>query len=57
MRKDIKRRKVIIRITESQFRSLSNAIIKEEKTKSEFIREILNEKLANFVVSKNKFKK
>lgn len=57
MRKDIMKRKIIIRINEDQFKNLCNAIKINETTKSEFIREILNDKLAKFVVSKNKFKK
>jgi hypothetical protein len=57
MNRNIKNRKVVIRITESQFKRLSKAIIDEETSKSDFMRKLLDEKLEKFVVSKHISKK
>jgi hypothetical protein len=46
-----KNRRVIIRITEDQFRMLSEHIIKEEQTKSEYLRGLLVKELNE--ISKN----
>lgn len=40
-----KNKRVIIRITEDQFRMLSEHVIKEEQTKSEYLRKLIIEAL------------
>jgi predicted HicB family RNase H-like nuclease len=45
MEKEFKKRKVVVRITESQFKRLTSNLIDEEKSISQFIREAIKEKL------------
>ncbi len=45
MEKEFKKRKVVVRITESQFKRLTGNLIDEEKSISQFIREAIKEKL------------
>ena len=45
MEKEFKKRKVVVRITESQFKRLTGNLIEEEKSISQFIREAIKEKL------------
>jgi len=45
MEKEFKKRKVVVRITESQFERLTGNLIEEEKSISQFIREAIKEKL------------
>lgn len=41
--KNQKRQTLVIRITEGQFRRLNSILIEEQKTKSNLLREIINE--------------
>ena len=45
MDREYKKRKVVVRITESQFKRLTGNLIDEEKSISQFIREAIKEKL------------
>ena len=40
---DMKNRKITLRITESQFRTLCGRIVEDNTTKSDFIRKLLDE--------------
>jgi hypothetical protein len=45
MEKEFKKRKIVVRITESQFVKLTGNLIEDEKSISQFIREAIKEKL------------
>ncbi len=45
MEKEYKVKKVVFRLSESQLVKLTNTLVDEEKTKSQFIREAIKEKL------------
>jgi hypothetical protein len=52
-----KKNRITVRITESQLRRLTDHLIEENKTKSMFFRDVLDEKLNRFVVNKGTNKK
>ncbi len=45
MEKEFKNRKIMVRITESQFEMITSYLIENEKSISQFIREAIKEKL------------
>ncbi len=48
-----KKKKITVRLTENQFFRLSEEIIKQMKSKSSFIREMMDEKFNNNLINKN----
>ena len=52
-----KNKHLIVRITEAQFKNLADILVEEEKTKSVFIREILNKYMAKNDKDPEKLKK
>lgn len=45
MEREFKNKKIVVRLSESQLIKLTNTLVGEEKTKSQFIREAIKEKL------------
>ena len=45
MKRELKDKKVVIRVTETQFKKLAESIIEDDKSISQFIREAILEKL------------
>ena len=45
MKRELKDKKVVIRVTETQFKKLAESILEDDKSISQFIREAIREKL------------
>ncbi|SNS57800.1 Ribbon-helix-helix protein, copG family [Belliella buryatensis] len=45
MKRELKDKKIVIRVTETQFKKLAEGILEEDKSISQFIREAIREKL------------
>ena len=45
MKRELKDKKIVIRVTETQFKKLAESILEEDKSLSQFIREAIREKL------------
>ena len=45
MKRELKDKKIVIRVTETQFKKLAESILEDDKSISQFIREAIREKL------------
>lgn len=45
MKRELKDKKIVIRVTETQFRKLTESIFEDDKSISQFVREAIQEKL------------
>ena len=45
MKRELKDKKVVIRVTETQFKKLAESILEDDKSISQFIREAIREKI------------
>ena len=45
MKRELKDKKIVIRVTETQFKKLAESILEEDKSLSQFIREAIREKI------------
>jgi hypothetical protein len=45
MNRELKDRKIVVRVTEAQFKKLVESILKDDKSISQFIREAIREKI------------
>jgi predicted HicB family RNase H-like nuclease len=45
MKRELKEKKIVIRVTETQYKKLAESILEDEKSISQFIREAIREKI------------
>ena len=45
MKRELKEKKIVIRVTETQFKKLAESILEDDKSISQFIREAIREKI------------